>query len=43
MDTTALRNHQIRLAARPVGLPTRNDWSFTDEAVTQPEAGGLLI
>ena len=43
MDTTALRNHQIRLAARPVGLPTRNDWSFTDEAVTQPEAGGVLI
>jgi NADPH-dependent curcumin reductase CurA len=43
MDITALRNHQIRLAARPVGLPTRTDWSFTEEAVPEPEAGGVLI
>jgi NADPH-dependent curcumin reductase CurA len=43
MDTTTLRNHQIRLAARPVGLPTRADWSFTDEAVSEPETGGVLI
>ena len=43
MDTTALRNHQIRLAARPVGLPTRTDWKFTEEAVVEPEAGGVLI
>ena len=43
MDTTTLRNHQIRLAARPVGLPTRADWSFTDEAVSEPETGGVLL
>ena len=38
-----LKNHQIRLAARPVGLPTRADWSFTDEPVAEPEAGGVLV
>src|SRR6187399_1756795 len=43
MDMTALRNHQIRLAARPVGLPTRTDWSFIEEAVVEPEPGGVLI
>ena len=43
MESTTLRNHQIRLAARPVGLPTRADWSFTEEAVTEPDAGGVLI
>ena len=43
MDSTTLRNHQIRLAARPVGLPTRADWRFTEEAVPEPEAGGVLV
>jgi NADPH-dependent curcumin reductase len=38
-----LTNHQIRLAARPVGLPTRADWSFTNEPVTEPEPGGVVI
>jgi NADPH-dependent curcumin reductase CurA len=37
------KNHQVRLAARPVGLPTRADWSFTEEPVAQPEAGGVLV
>ncbi len=36
-------NHQVRLAARPVGLPTSADWQFTDEAVAQPAEGGVLI
>jgi NADPH-dependent curcumin reductase len=36
-------NHQIRLAARPVGLPTRECWSFTTEAVTEPAAGGIVV
>ena len=38
-----LRNHQIRLAARPVGLPTRDGWSFTTEPVTEPGPGGIVV
>ena len=40
---TALTNHQIRLASRPVGLPTRANWNFTTEAVTEPGPGGVLV
>ena len=40
---SALVNHQIRLAARPVGLPSRTDWSHTAEPVAEPEAGGVLV
>jgi NADPH-dependent curcumin reductase len=36
-------NHQVRLAARPVGLPKASDWQFTSEAVQQPGEGGVLI
>src|SRR5215472_242529 len=39
----ATTNHQIRLARRPVGLPTRSDWTFSAEPVVQPEAGGVLV
>jgi len=39
----SLTNHQIRLAARPNGLPTRNGWSFTTEPVTGPDEGGVLV
>ncbi|MBC7710916.1 MAG: NADP-dependent oxidoreductase [Rhizobacter sp.] len=38
-----LTNHQVRLAARPVGLPTRDGWSFSTEPVTEPSAGGIVI
>jgi NADPH-dependent curcumin reductase CurA len=38
-----LTNHQIRLAARPVGLPTREGWSFTTEPVTEPAPGGIVV
>jgi NADPH-dependent curcumin reductase len=38
-----LINHQIRLAARPVGMPKRSDWAFTEEAVAQPSAGEVLV
>ena len=38
-----LINHQIRLAARPVGLPTRANWESTTEAVAQPVEGGVLL
>ena len=39
----SLVNHQVRLAARPVGLPKDSDWQFTEEPVTEPGEGGLLI
>ncbi len=42
-NLSTLSNHQVRLAARPVGLPTRNDWSFTTESVAEPAPGGVLI
>ena len=38
-----LVNHQIRLASRPVGLPTRANWNFTTEPVTEPGPGGVLV
>ena len=40
---TTLTNHQIRLAARPNGLPTREGWSFTTEPVAEPADGGVLV
>ena len=40
---TALTNHQIRLASRPVGLPTRANWKFTTEPVAEPGLGGVLV
>ena len=40
---TALTNHQIRLASRPVGLPTRANWKFTTEPVAEPGPGGVLV
>ena len=39
----ALVNHQIRLKARPNGLPTRDGWDFTTEAVAEPAEGGVLV
>jgi hypothetical protein len=36
-------NHQIRLASRPVGLPTRENWQFTDEQIGEPTEGGVLV
>ena len=38
-----LSNHQIRLASRPVGLPTAANWQATTEPVAGPAAGGLLL
>jgi NADPH-dependent curcumin reductase len=42
-NLSALQNHQVRLASRPVGEPTRENWSFTTEAVAEPAEGGVLI
>lgn len=39
----SLVNHQVRLAARPQGLPKASDWQFTEEAVTEPGDGGVLV
>ncbi len=35
-------NHQVRLAARPSGLPKASDWSFTEEPVPTPDAGEFV-
>ncbi|KAF4530338.1 hypothetical protein B566_EDAN018707 [Ephemera danica] len=40
---TTLINHQVRLAARPNGLPQAGDWQFTHEPVGEVPEGGLLI
>ena len=42
-DLATATNHQIRLAARPVGLPKDSDWSFAEEPVTLPADGGVLV
>ena len=39
----SLTNHQIRLAARPVGMPTRANWTSTTEPVQEPTEGGVLL
>jgi NADPH-dependent curcumin reductase CurA len=40
---TTLTNRQIRLAARPVGMPTRANWNTTTEPVAEPAEGGVLL
>ena len=40
---SSLTNHQIRLAARPVGLPKATDWSHTSEPVSEPAEGGVTL
>jgi NADPH-dependent curcumin reductase CurA len=39
--TTA--NHKFELASRPVGLPTRDNWHYTEEPVREPADGEFLI
>jgi NADPH-dependent curcumin reductase CurA len=36
-------NHQVRLAARPSGLPKRSDWDLTEEPLPTPAEGELLV
>ena len=36
-------NHQVRLAARPSGLPKASDWSMTEEPVPTPGAGEFMV
>jgi len=35
-------NHQIKLAARPVGLPKHSDWEFAEAPVPEPRDGEVL-
>src|SRR6476646_2665429 len=36
-------NRQVRLAARPVGLPKRSDWNLTEEPLPTPADGEMLV
>ena len=36
-------NHKFLLAARPVGMPKRSDWTYTEEPVPEPEEGELVV
>ena len=40
---TATVNQQIRLASRPVGAATADNWRLTDDAVPAPGAGQVLV
>jgi NADPH-dependent curcumin reductase CurA len=36
-------NRQVRLAARPVGLPKRSDWDFATSPVPEPGEGEVVV
>jgi NADPH-dependent curcumin reductase CurA len=36
-------NHQIRLAARPSGIPNPSDWELTEAPVPEPAPGELVV
>ena len=36
-------NHAFRLASRPVGLPSRENWEFTEEPVGEPGEDEVLV
>jgi NADPH-dependent curcumin reductase CurA len=38
-----MKNRQVRLAARPSGLPKPGDWQFTEEAVPEPGDGQFVV
>ena len=40
---TSLVNHQVRLASRPTGMTSAENWQFTEEAVAEPVEGGLVV
>ncbi len=41
--SSSLTNHQVRLAKRPEGTATRENWKFTTEPVGEPAEGGVLV
>jgi NADPH-dependent curcumin reductase CurA len=36
-------NHQVRLAARPSGLPKPSDWDLVEESIPTPAAGECVV
>ncbi|MCW7539402.1 NADP-dependent oxidoreductase [Aquabacterium sp. A7-Y] len=40
---SSLSNQQIRLASRPAGSPTRDNWNFTTEPVAEPGPQGVVV
>src|SRR5881398_830672 len=36
-------NHQVRLASRPVGLPTPANWKFTEEPIPTAGEGQIVV
>jgi len=43
MTGTRTANHQVRLAARPSGLPQPSDWAHTEEPVPTAGPGELVV
>jgi NADPH-dependent curcumin reductase CurA len=43
MSLSAAVNHQVRLARRPTGLPTRDDWEFTSGPLPEPGEGDVVV
>lgn len=43
MSNMSATNHQFRLAARPVGMIKRSDWSYVAEPVRQPDDDEVLV
>lgn len=41
--SSTFTNHQVRLAKRPEGAATRDNWQFTTEPVGEPAEGGVLV
>lgn len=42
-DSMPETNHQVRLAARPVGLPKQSDWTVVTEAPAEPADGQFSV
>src|SRR5579872_2320360 len=42
-SSMTLINHKFLLAARPVGMLKRSDWTFAEEPVGAPNEGELLV
>jgi len=43
MATLAMTNRQVRLAARPLGLPKASDWTIGEEPLREPAAGEIRV
>ncbi len=43
MTATIQTNRQVRLAARPVGMPKQSDWKFTSEPVRDIADGEIVV